>query len=238
MIDEFSAEVAGLFLEDVDLFRLAELPFSHQISRLTSRARPLSTVELEREVRVQAVRAERALRLTAERAGLKWSFRRMRGRLDMVAHAAPDVSLLLLTARTHGVASAGENSALGRALRAGEGQQEVRPVVVVYRGSRVGASALQAARRISTRTNRRLDVFLVAATPEDEAELRAQAVELIGTQVAHFERTPALESETLRNAMRGRAPALLVLGVEAGLSEHLKGRLMLESIGCPVLLVR
>lgn len=237
VISEFSAEVAGLFLEDVDLFRLAELPFSHQISRLTSRAQPLSTIELEREVRVQAVRAERALRLTAEKAGLKWSFRRMRGRLEMAIQAAPDVSLLLLTGTRHGVGSAGETSALGRALRAGE-DERARTVVVVYDGSNVAILALQAARRISTRANRSLEVLLVAATPEDEAELRAQAAELIRPQVAHFRRISVLETETLRNVMRGRAPTLLVLGVETGLPERFEGGLLRESIGCPVLIVR
>ncbi|MDH3202122.1 MAG: universal stress protein [Myxococcales bacterium] len=237
VLREFSPEVAGLFLEDVDLFRLAQLPFSCEISRLTSRAQPLTTIELEREVRVQAVRAERALRVTAERAGLKWSFQRMRGRLNMALEAAPNVNLLLLSATRRNIISSGEAGALGRALRASEGEP-TRPIVAVFDGSDPATVALQSAIRLSRSTNRRLEVILVAATTDAAAELRGRAVQLLAPQTATLRRVPDMAIETLTDAIRAHAPALLVIGANKLFLESPGVGLLRRSIDCPALIVR
>ncbi len=237
VLTEFSPEVAGLFLEDVDLFRLAELPFSYQISRLTSRVQPLSAIELEREVRVQAVRAERALRVTAEQAGLKWSFRRMRGRLRMALEASPDVNLLLVSATRRSIVSSGEAGALGHALRASEGEP-TRPIVAVFDGSDSATVALESAIRLSRSTHRRLEVILVAADDAVAAKLRDRATELVAPQSATLRRVSDMTIETLAKAAHARAPALLVIGAKKEFLESPGVDDLRRSIDCPTLIVR
>ncbi len=237
VLSEFSPEVAGLFLEDADLFRLAELPFSYEISRLTSRSHPLTTIELEREVRVQAVHAERALQVTAERAGLKWSFQRMRGRLNTALEAAPNVNLLLLSATRRSIVSSGEARALGKALRTSE-NEATRPIVAVFDASDPATVALESAIRLSRSTNRRLEVILVAATADAVAELRDRAVELLAPQTATLRGVSDMAIETLTDAIRAAAPALLVIGANDPFLESSGVGLLRRSIDCPALIVR
>jgi len=59
-------ELVGLFVEDLDLVRLARLPLAHETNSMTARTRRLELPAVEQQLRVQAERAragfERALR--------------------------------------------------------------------------------------------------------------------------------------------------------------------------------
>ncbi|TNF63880.1 MAG: hypothetical protein EP303_02275, partial [Deltaproteobacteria bacterium] len=79
LVSEDGADITGVFLEERSLFRLAELPFTTEVCRITTTRRPLTTRGLERQMKVQALRAEQALRRVAERVGSPWSFRTHRG---------------------------------------------------------------------------------------------------------------------------------------------------------------
>ena len=76
------ADVAGVFVEDRSLFRMAELPFATEVCRVSAVRRPVSTRELERQMKLLALRAEAVVRRVAEGTGTPWSFRRHRGRLS------------------------------------------------------------------------------------------------------------------------------------------------------------
>jgi hypothetical protein len=73
------AEVRGFFVEDHALLRAAELPFVREVCRLTSAMRPLEPRDLERELRVRALAAQRTLERVAARVEAPVSFQRVRG---------------------------------------------------------------------------------------------------------------------------------------------------------------
>ena len=236
VVAEVGSEVAGLFLEDEDLFRLAELPLSHEVTRLAARLRPLRVAELERQFRVKALQAERTLQSTAERAGLRWSFRRVRARLGAVLDEARDAELLLLGAYRRPAVSAADIRALYRQPRAGV--PEMRPVVVLFDGSEGSSQALSTAIRVANATEHPLDILLWAPDPDALEGLRDQAEAVPGAQRARFTAVAGEEFQGLLGAVRARRPALLVVVTgEPPMEAHHFDELR-RGAGCPMLVLR
>lgn len=102
------AGLAGLFVEDVELLRLAGLPFAREAGLSSGVFRRLDTSGIELRFRVAAERAREALREVAERSGLTSSFRIARGRV------IPELMAATLEAD---VVAAGKRSAHGPAGR-------------------------------------------------------------------------------------------------------------------------
>ncbi|MGE5320107.1 MAG: hypothetical protein ACM3KD_08000, partial [Hyphomicrobiaceae bacterium] len=82
LAEELDAELAGLFVEDVNLQHLCGLPFAREFSVLTGAGPPLSQLDLERTWRHQAASLQRLLAEAAGRQRLRWSFRVARGRVS------------------------------------------------------------------------------------------------------------------------------------------------------------
>jgi hypothetical protein len=90
------AELEALFVEDVDLLRLAELPFVRQVSLHAGADRPLHRAELETELRALARQAERRLAEAASRRRIRFSFRTARGQVAAEVSAAAERTDLLI----------------------------------------------------------------------------------------------------------------------------------------------
>jgi hypothetical protein len=238
VLDELASEVTGLFLEDADFSRIAELPWSQEISRLTSRAHPLRITELQRQVRVQAVRAERAVQLSAERVGLKWSFHRMRGRLSVALQASQDVELLLLSEARRMLGAAAETRALSRSSGLVR-HETARPIVAVFDGSERAERALRTAVRLANSTHRQLVILLPGGDTEDALrERRARATVLVGEAQAGFVRVPIAGIDALVKALRARSAALCVIAADEALLEESTLARLREFATCPLLIVR
>lgn len=90
-------ELVGLFVEDLDLLRLAELPVAVEADRLSARWRPCDPALLERQLRAQAARARTAFERAVAGRGLRSSFRVARGRTGAeILAAAVDADLVAL----------------------------------------------------------------------------------------------------------------------------------------------
>jgi len=99
------AELAGLFVEDVELLRLAGLPFVREASVSSGVFRLLEASDVERQFRVAAERAREAFREAAAPWGLRSSFRVVRGRV---------IPEILAAAVGAGLAATGKRSGHGR----------------------------------------------------------------------------------------------------------------------------
>lgn len=75
------AELAGLFVEDVELLRLAGLPFAREASVSSGVFRRLEASDVERQFRVAAEQAREAFREAVAPWGLRSTFRVARGRV-------------------------------------------------------------------------------------------------------------------------------------------------------------
>ncbi|NIV32483.1 MAG: universal stress protein, partial [Anaerolineae bacterium] len=93
----FEAELAGLFVEDENLLRLADLPFVSEIGVFTATRRRVDGGEMERQIRVQGRRVREIFTVRTRRAQVTWSFRVVRGTvLSEVLSAASEADVLVL----------------------------------------------------------------------------------------------------------------------------------------------
>jgi nucleotide-binding universal stress UspA family protein len=166
----FHAELLGMFVEDVNLLRLAELPFAREVFIYSARRRELSTREMERQLHAQARRARELLRAEAERAELEWSFEVARGRITAeLLRAASEADMIILgragwsltqARRLGSTARSVAAQAPSMALLLQEGGCLGPPVMVVYDGSEIGARALETALGLSEDAGDILTVIL------------------------------------------------------------------------------
>ncbi len=73
------AELAALFVEDINLLRLASLPFARELGAASAARRRMEAADVERALKVQAAQLKRALAEAAQRLELQWTFEVARG---------------------------------------------------------------------------------------------------------------------------------------------------------------
>ena len=93
------AEILGMFVEDIELLMLAELPIAREYCLLTHVERRLQPPDIERLFRVQARAAQQALADIADRLGSTLSFRTVRGvTTTLLREALAETDLMLFGA--------------------------------------------------------------------------------------------------------------------------------------------
>jgi hypothetical protein len=85
----WKAHLHGVFVEDDDLIRLAQLPFARQVT-LGFGAERLTLQHAERQMRVFAERARQDLAASAARHGVEWSFEIVRDGGDALSTSSDD----------------------------------------------------------------------------------------------------------------------------------------------------
>lgn len=247
LAEEWGAELVGLFVEDLDLLRLAQLPFAREVSAYSARLRAIGPEDLELQLRAQAARLRRQMARLAMRRGVQWSFEVSRG--DIVAELldqAEDADLVILgktgwsESRTMGSTTRlVVTKARGRVLIIRRTQRLVPSLRIVFDGSDAAVQALLSAAMLAEREARELSVLLVAEEKGEISDLRRQAAKML-RQRGLSARYRAL-TDPGPNELAEAAEALdcvLVLPAEI---EGLTGDEMLkflDDLECSVLFVR
>lgn len=247
LAEEWNAELVGLFVEDLDLLRLAQLPFAQEVSAYSARLRSFGPEQLELQLRAQAARLRRQMARMAMRRGINWSFEVSRG--DIAAELleqAEGADLVVL-----GKTGWSESRTMGSTTRLVVTRSETRVLIVrqathlvpslrvIFDGSEASLRALRSAAMLAEREIRELSVLLVAEAEARIRELRRQAAKLLRERGlrARYRALTEPEADQLADA----AEALdCVLVVPADI-EGLEGDDMLEfldGLDCPVLVVR
>lgn len=242
------AELRGLFVEDVNLLRLAALPFAREVRWTTASHRTLDEAEMERELQLRASRARRALAYVAEQAEAEWSFRVVRGVVSKeVLEAAIDADLLSLGRASRSRASrvplgstarAAAGQVRGAVLLARMGADLEQPIIVTYDGSPPAARALAAAARMSQANGSNLIVLIMASEPDDAPHLAEEAHDYLEPRVPHAEYRNLPSSEELVSAVERETFGLLILGGESPILQGDDLQDLLDRLDCPVMLVR
>jgi nucleotide-binding universal stress UspA family protein len=152
------SELQGIFVEDINLLRLAELPFAREVRFGLPAARPVQGDELLRGLRARAAVLRRELEEVAEQNKVSSTFRVVRGAVagELIA-AALEADVLALGRMGH---SLSRRARLGSTARAAiaraasavllvQPEVEAGPVLVLYDGSPSGGRALALAADLS-----------------------------------------------------------------------------------------
>jgi nucleotide-binding universal stress UspA family protein len=252
----FKAELAGLFVEDINLLRLAGLPFAREIRYPSAAIQEIESPRLERELKVQAEQARRAVAAAAEQVQVAWSFRVVRGQVTAeVLAAALEADLLSLGLASWPTTRRGQMGSTARTvvveapravLLLQHGDKIRQPVLVTYDGSPAARRALAMAVRLvpTTELVARLPLTVLILAGEElpgtaerlEQEASAWLQER-GLQ-ASYHRLAKAAGPHLAQVVQAEQGGLLILAGER-LPLHAEAiQALLNKIDCPILLIR
>ena len=247
----FNAELVGLFVEDINVLRIAGLPTAQEFGIHSAQRRHINTVDLERQLRVRGRQVQDSFRLLSDQASIQGTFRVTRGSVGTeIQSAAADADVLIMgragwsQLRERQVGST--TRAVCRAEAPGitavlhSGAQLAPPILVVYDASEAAEKALVFAEGLVDETRSALEVLLVADT-EPLLQVRRNLLERALTEMKVMNHQHSLITSALQNLIRAiyvvRAQTVVL---PASLSLLQEGRVvsLLEQVDIPVLLVR
>lgn len=238
------AELSGLFVEDINLIRLAALPPVLEIGGVSARPRRLDESRMASQLRGQAVRAERAMAAAASRTQVPWSFSVVRGAIEAeLRQAAAEADLFILGragwsgkrrlgSTTRKLVTAGPK----RTLVIERGERLLPTLMTVFDGSERSHRALDTAIGIGGY----LAVGIVADDEEQARQLQSEVaakLNLIGRE-ARYRWLVRADTRELADMVRTQEECIVILPEESPL---LRGKSLTEALDeleCPVLLVR
>jgi len=242
------AELVGLFVEEIELVHLCELPVTYEVGLYTHRPRPLSREYMERQLRALARQAEAMLAEVAERQGVRWSFRTVRGTVSAeVLNMSAESDVISLGVVGH--------HALMRAHRLGSTVQVAirrasRPLLIARQGVRIGSPvlvlscdspyaerALALAARFRERVGGPLVVLVLAPDARKRANLRARAERWLADHgvPAHIRELARGDAETIARAVEAERGGLLVVPGDTNCLPQETLEALLQRLKCPVL---
>jgi nucleotide-binding universal stress UspA family protein len=247
MAAAMEAELVGLFVEDINLVRLAALPFARQVAYPSGTEERLSIERIDRELKARAELARKAFATVAERRRRPWSFQTVRGRVASEILAAAKQADLILAGKSGGSSTRVGSTALAL-LAAAPGafllvQREVphaAPIMVLYDGSEISHRALVAGIRLATTRQVSLVVLIPAISGEADNGLRQQVAQRIGSRLVpvRFRRVDFTNLRSFAEAIRTEGGGLLVVPSSFKLGEDPGFQKLLELINNPLLLIR
>lgn len=229
------AELAGLFVEDVDLHHLFGLPFAREFSALTGAGRPLTQDDVERAWRREAEALQRLLAEAAERQRVRWSFRVARGRVSAEVRTLAHAFDLIVLGRQSGVLAVTRTTShlIGRPPQPDEG-----PVLVLFESMPASAASLAMAAMLARR--RGGDVVLMVNAPDEGAYRAACASGQAALKERGLDgrclRLRALDGASLIDAARREQAGCLVLADRERFLNQAGFERMADEIGCPIVL--
>ena len=234
------AELEGLYVEDINLIRMATLPTTREVGPASTTPRPLVLRQLERVRRETAAGAERALTEIAKRRGVRARFRVARGAVISVlleaAREADVVALGRAGAGTQGpgrLGSTARHFALRRTHSALLLQGRLAPgqsVVVFFDGSPSCERATAAAAGIANRLGANLVVVVSAPDLKDGRQLETAAKAVLDAQPGDVRARTLVGTDlpAVLRTVRSERPGLCVVGCVSGLGDDLVNQLVDE----------
>ena len=238
---DMRAELVTLFIEDLDLFHLADLPFAREIDRASGLARRLDSFQMARALRAQAHEVRRTLARATEQRHIQSSFRVVRGHFVVEAlSAAAERDVLFLRGKGRARVTT-PIPALGSGVRAsaqisGKGRAERGPVCVLYDGSPAAQRALTTANDLSVSNKTELVVILPASETEQGL---AEALRTVRSPNPSTRYT-IVASDSVSDVLRGmehQGGRLLVIPRESPLLTEKNRQALLEHTNFHLVLV-
>ena len=219
------AQLEGIFVEDIDLIQLAELPFLREVRSVSRSEIAINLTRMEQELRVLARRAERLLGEHAARQNVSWSFRIWRGSIDTeLLTADADADVFALTRMGTRLARPATKKA----------------VSVVFTGTEASRRALETAMSLTIDPYKELNILLPAEKEAEATRLQELATRQLGEQAVSAEFIPLKDGSLneVLDVLADSNSAVLIVERDNQLMQAPSLRRSLSNLNCPLLIVR
>lgn len=250
LASQLQADLQALFVEDINLLRLAELPFAREMMFGSREGRRITPANMERQIQAQAMRLRQLVETIAQKNQVKVEFRVLRGQVSSeLCLAAQEMDLLILGKSTQ---------LLQQSLKLGKVAQDVlasvncnilllqygtnieRPVAVLFDGSEASQRALRLAIQLAHGDHDQLQVIYPALTAQKLESLQQQTrtvMKPLGIEADEIQLVTNTPETLLLAALKYNSRVLVVeANTEVFSPENLK-RLIQQS-RLPVVVVR
>lgn len=230
---QLDSELAGIFVENANLLRMAALPFATEVGLSGARTRRVEADALERSLRRQAQQVREALSRAAQVLSVPWSFQIVRGAMlesVLAAMRGADLAVFGYTGQ-YAVGTGAETPVVPRAAPSG------RPILVIYDETPAAERALVAANVLARLHRTGVFVLLIAPDAAAAQHMRRHAIAQLDGVPAHFQSFRMRDVQAIRNAADSRyAAALLWHGTKSEEDRTMLAALV-DGLKCPVVLV-
>ena len=241
------AELVGIYVEDINLLRSAEISFTQEVGEFSAIPRRVDSRQVESEMKAHASRIEAMLSSIAGKANLQWTFRRVRGLIPgELMSAAEDTDLIILGKKgwSEGkqIGSTAQKLAALSPVQSIILEHKVRPetpVLVIYDGSPSSQNALKTASRICN-PGSTLTILVLAENQAAAQELYDELKNWIEEQAfkIQFRWVNDLEGKRVPNLALISGCEIVILPAQSEYYQPQAIISMVESADCAVLLVR
>ena len=243
------AELVGMFVEDINLLRVAELPFVREVSFPMAEMREIDVPKMETRWRTQATEARRQLSESANQRKVKWSFGVERGGVsDRLLAASLDMDLLAIGRQGRSLRQQMRlGSTARKVLKSGKRsvllmRTEVdldQPVLVIFDGSDAARQALLIASALARKSGN----LRVLVWTDDHDLAQQYKNEIVGQLVDQeieisYRRFYPADEDRLVNVLQTSDAGLLIVGIT---DSHLSANTMqhlIERLDVPMLIIR
>jgi nucleotide-binding universal stress UspA family protein len=238
LASELDAELAGLFIEDINLQYLAGLPFAREFSLLSGLGRPMSQDEVEHTWRREANTLQRQLAEAAARQQLRWSFQVARGRVAAEVHTQAQASDLVVLGKRTGISVVRVTRTA--AVAGVYPNTRVGPVLVLFENASTSAQGLELGAALARRNGAELVLLISAGSADAYRAACADAQAALKTRALSGRCTwlPVLDGARLVEVARREAAGCLVLSNRERFLTQPGFERVLDEIECPTVLAR
>jgi nucleotide-binding universal stress UspA family protein len=240
---DLEAELLGLLVEDIDLVRLAELPFAREINVFSDEMEPFGGERMKRDMQLQADRLRRMLAAAAGQRRVPWQFRVIRGRvIDELMGLFSEFDLLILGQVKRPLVRRLKLTVRDRrrpGAPVAAGKRLVGPIMVLYRDTPAARRSLMAARHLARETERPLMVVLPLKPAAVVRDLERQVMAWLREQQqqARFAYLGNESIAAVAHLVRREHGSGLVLGRDVLTLDGPGLSCLLEQLECPLVLV-
>lgn len=247
LAEQLGAEVEGLFVEDINLLNLSDLPMARELVAYATHPRRLDRMRMSEQLQLQARMARKALEEVAEKAQVRWSFRVARGIIAAELLAAAEEMDLILLGRTGwsnrrrvGSTTLAVATQVGRhTLIIRRGAHLGLPVGIVFDGSIHAQKAIETAVELLRYQEGYLVIIIKAEDYETARQLQTELSEWVRQRNlhSHYRWLVGEDLTGLDSLIQEERCGILVLPAEVDALRGDKLQPILDQVQCPVLLV-
>lgn len=220
---KLEAQLLGLFVEDIELLRLASSPYARELLLPTARETPLDRAGMERKLKAHAELVRKALAMAADRAKVKWAFRVARGSVPSeILAAAAGCDLVALGRRGWSLAKksymgstalAAIREAVPTLLLSTRGMFADQRILAWYDGTQTSKKGILAAAELARICSRKLTVLLPLREQNSSSHLHEQVAHFLkGKEIQlTFVRINDPDKGELNKTLQSAHPTVIVL---------------------------